>query len=711
MTENDVERLLKILPYDLGMFVLAVNSLVEKTLREKYNKVNVDEENFSILFGNYIDDFILHNPNDFKMKNLLKGMFRSHNFSNEVRHMFANLSEDEAATTIASFVQFTKAERCENYPSVKKLEKNLESWNNKEPFFGKGEELQAAMKRIEELSNKNKDLSSKANEYEQLQKQYEVLIAQENFVQKQLESTSDKLAQKDAKVNDLRQKNFQTQSDLQNQKKQLQEQIEKFKETEQYISDVKRLSSYTRTRMDYEQSIIRLTNEQESIIDSINLNKDYLIKGAAGTGKSLVLIKALEKAVEDSNGQLFNQENQIQFRLLTYTRSLVQYNKYVTSLLKTKVPDNSVTTADSYLFMLLKHYYPEKQIEYSFRNFDKTIFEGSSLSAEDMYKEAEDFIWANFISKKEYLEENIQRTGMNVPLNNSQRTEVWNVIEKAETVLQELNVWPNMFAAVMIKRAIENDKDKTFKTEYSFIDEAQDLSPVILAIIKETTSNAVFLAGDSDQSIYRKGFTWKRSGIDVSGRTKILHTNFRNTIQIHDFAEKYRNNFKDKDSETLPKAFRPGPPVEFTLRESSQALYKEVIEQVKFCINILSYEPENICIIAPRNDSLDKISIMLTDELNQESQKIGAADFSFETSKGVRLTTLQSCKGLDFPVVLLIADHRARFDSSYDEETIDTQQHNLIYVAMTRAMEMLHIFSLEEPTASAIIDLLKVRNS
>jgi len=299
---------------------------------------------------------------------------------------------------------------------------------------------------------------------------------------------------------------------------------------------------------------------------------------------------------------------------------------------------------------------------------------------------------------------------MNVPLNNSQRTEVWNVIEKAETVLQESNVWPNMFAAVMIKRAIENDKDKTFKTEYSFIDEAQDLSPVILAIIKETTSNAVFLAGDSDQSIYRKGFTWKRSGIDVSGRTKILHTNFRNTIQIHDFAEKYRNNFKDKDSETLPKAFRPGPPVEFTLRESSQALYKEVIEQVKFCINILSYEPENICIIAPRNDNLDKINNMLTDELNQESQKIGAADFSFETSKNVRLTTLQSCKGLDFPVVLLIADHRVRFDSSYDEETKDTQQHNLIYVAMTRAMEMLHIFSMEEPTAPAIIDLLKVRN-
>lgn len=72
-------------------------------------------------------------------------------------------------------------------------------------------------------------------------------------------------------------------------------------------------------------------------------------------------------------------------------------------------------------------------------------------------------------------------------------------------------------------------------------------------------------------------------------------------------------------------------------------------------------------------------------------------DFDFETTGSVRLCTMQSCKGLDFPVVLFLADHRipeAQTHSVYDEETFMNQQFNMVYVALTRAMEMLYVFTV-----------------
>ena len=52
---------------------------------------------------------------------------------------------------------------------------------------------------------------------------------------------------------------------------------------------------------------------------------------------------------------------------------------------------------------------------------------------------------------------------------------------------------------------------------------------------------------------------------------------------------------------------------------------------------------------------------------------------------------------LDFPVVLFVADHRiqgAEELSCFDSETYYEQQYNMVYVCLTRAMEMLHIFTV-----------------
>ena len=73
--------------------------------------------------------------------------------------------------------------------------------------------------------------------------------------------------------------------------------LQKFDDLEKYLRYLGRLSLYTRTRMDYEQTISQLTPEQEQAVSDVKLKKDYLIKGGAGTGKSLVLIECLRRAI------------------------------------------------------------------------------------------------------------------------------------------------------------------------------------------------------------------------------------------------------------------------------------------------------------------------------------------------------------------------------------------------------------------------------
>lgn len=50
--------------------------------------------------------------------------------------------------------------------------------------------------------------------------------------------------------------------------------------------------TYTRTRNDFEHSLLRLTAEQQNAVDRIHAEKDgkdYVVTGSAGTGKSLVV--------------------------------------------------------------------------------------------------------------------------------------------------------------------------------------------------------------------------------------------------------------------------------------------------------------------------------------------------------------------------------------------------------------------------------------
>jgi superfamily I DNA/RNA helicase len=89
------------------------------------------------------------------------------------------------------------------------------------------------------------------------------------------------------------------------------------------------------------------------------------------------------------------------------------------------------------------------------------------------------------------------------------------------------------------------------------------------------------------------------------------------------------------------------------------------------------------------------------------SANIRDDSFSFTAEGLVRLSTLHSSKGLDFPVVLLYLPSLP-LAADYDEKAADSLARNLIYVAMTRAMDNLNVFVLEETKEKPIEDLVRL---
>ena len=118
-----------------------------------------------------------------------------------------------------------------------------------------------------------------------------------------------------------------------------------------------------------------------------------------------------------------------------------------------------------------------------------------------------------------------------------------------------------------------------------------------------------------------------------------------------------------------------------------------LLRKASLFIERLGYDPENIAVLAPTKGDLAALGDMLG-HAGYRHANIREEDFSFKQEKTIRLSSLHSSKGLDFPVVLLyLPSITGR--AEYDGKAGETLTRNLIYVAMSRAMDNLNVFTLE----------------
>lgn len=229
------------------------------------------------------------------------------------------------------------------------------------------------------------------------------------------------------------------------------------------------------------------------------------------------------------------------------------------------------------------------------------------------------------------------------------------------------------------------------------IDEGHDFEPDWYSLITKMVdpqTNSLLVLYDDAQNIYgkasRRKFTWRSVGVDAVGHTTILKLNYRNTLELLSVAKAFVDSAlgdADADDESVPliapeSAGRRGPLPE--LLRASDRTDEARIALARIREHLSNGRcPSDIAVITRHERDAEYFHTQLARggvPCRLADEKGKAVLFLGDPS--VKVITMHSSKGLEFPIVLIprIGDMPGSADDSAREA-------RLLYVAMTRATE------------------------
>lgn len=309
----------------------------------------------------------------------------------------------------------------------------------------------------------------------------------------------------------------------------------------------------------------------------------------------------------------------------------------------------------------------------------------------------------------------VRRMGRKTRLPEQQRLTLWHIFEKVSRGLkaQKLLTYPGLFAR--LTEFISQTKRSPY--EYAVVDESQDMSAChlrFLAAMAGIKANALFFAGDLGQRIFQQPFSWKTIGVDIRGRSKTLHVNYRTSHQIRKQADLLLNSeVTDADGNVEQRnstiSVFNGPQPEIRTFASAEAesefignwiseLQKAGIPFHEIGVFVRSSNEQERAVNAVKHA---KVAYKILDET---VEAIGGQ---------VSIGTMHLAKGLEFKAVAVMACDdeviplQERIESVTDdadlEEVYNTERH-LLYVACTRARDHLLVSGVE-PASEFLQDL------
>ncbi|MFD1178066.1 RNA polymerase recycling motor HelD [Paenibacillus puldeungensis] len=217
------------------------------------------------------------------------------------------------------------------------------------------------------------------------------------------------------------------------------------------------------------------------------------------------------------------------------------------------------------------------------------------------------------------------------------------------------------------------------------IDEAQDYSPFQLFFLKRLFPRAKMTAlGDLNQAIYAHASVLQQSSVlsDLYGEAEseliTLEQSYRSTREIVEFTREMIPG-----GESIVPFNRPGEKPEVRVFSNIETLELTLCETTK---KLMSEGFESVAIIcktaAESLDAYNRLKAELPVKL------IKKTTLSFE--KGVHVIPAYLAKGVEFDAVLI-------HDGSNQKYTREAER-KLFYTACTRAMHLLFVYSLGEPS-------------
>jgi superfamily I DNA/RNA helicase len=231
------------------------------------------------------------------------------------------------------------------------------------------------------------------------------------------------------------------------------------------------------------------------------------------------------------------------------------------------------------------------------------------------------------------------------------------------------------------------------------IDEGHDFAADWLKLITQMIdphTNSLLLLYDDAQSIYGKkrasNFSFKSVGIQAQGRTTILRINYRNTNEILDFAYHFAKDIltpADAEDDGVPlikpeMAGRHGAAPQIIKLDSLKAEAQYIAEQLHDLHTQGTPWNQMAVLYKARFIAEELTRVFATAKIPFEWLKSGEHKRFDPHHDSVKLITLHSSKGLEFPVVAIAGLGHMPY-----RETEAADDARLLYVGMTRATEQL----------------------
>jgi len=270
------------------------------------------------------------------------------------------------------------------------------------------------------------------------------------------------------------------------------------------------------------------------------------------------------------------------------------------------------------------------------------------------------------------------------------------------------NYFPAMVAKVM--DGVERGQIPRFQYGAVLVDEGHDFEPdwykLIVQMIDPNTNSLLVLYDDAQNingSASRRKFTWKSLGVQAQGRTTILKLNYRNTLEILAVARSFANELLDAQA-----GEDDGVPLIEPQSAGRRGALPELI-RVEHPRDELPCLVQRILDEQARGRRLDDIAVLYRydwqgDKLREALTHAGIAcrpaegkDKSslFVVKDCVKLITMHSSKGLEFPLVII--PYLGQMPKAGEDENREAR---LLYVAMTRATERLLLIHCEDSVFS-----------
>lgn len=446
---------------------------------------------------------------------------------------------------------------------------------------------------------------------------------------------------------------------------------------------------------------VRPTPEQ-LIVVSRNKPGTEVIRGAAGSGKTTTALLRLRALIGTFVGRKrrMSKSEPVRILVLTFNRTL---RGYIRELARQQVSESDeikleISTFAKWAMTRLGNpaILSDKVAEKKIADLGKGISLPSDFLVEEVY-----YILGRFdhSSLNDYLSARRVGRGTVPRVDRSLReTILTSVVEPYQKWKRTISKYDwNDLAAMLAAKKVGDEYDIVIA------DETQDFSANEIRAIKNHVADVHSLTFilDSAQRIYVRGFTWREAGITVGpDNTHHLKRNYRNTIEIAQFAADIMDGIAFDDDGTMPdfsKCERHGPmPIVIKGKFSDQVSFV-----TNYIANQVDLTRESVAILHPLGGGWLDYARAAFKEGRLPFVEITRKSEWPEGDENIAFSTIASAKGLEFDHVIMLGLNAQLLQHGPDEDDDRlTRLRRLMAMGIGRARQSVIIGykPTEEPT-------------